>query len=86
MAGLRAATSLPRDRHKQTKQNKNFQKRKQNEVKGRRLRYGLVFCHGAHTREEQEHADEDITQIIVFNGIKARQGRTQRQDTPGSNE
>ncbi len=21
---------------------------------------GLVFCHGAHTREEQEHADEDI--------------------------
>ncbi len=21
---------------------------------------GLVFCHGAHTREEQEHADEDV--------------------------
>ncbi len=33
---------------------------KQNEVKGRRLRLGLVFCHGAHTREEQEHADEDV--------------------------
>ncbi len=47
MAGLRAATSLPRDRHKQTKlrnKNKNFQKRKQNEVKGRRLlfRSGLL--------------------------------------------
>ncbi len=42
-------------------QNKNFSKnRKQNEVKGRRLRIGLVFCQGAHTREEQEHADEDI--------------------------
>ncbi len=42
-------------------QNKNFSKnRKQNEVKGRHLRLGLVFCHGAHTREEQEHADEDI--------------------------
>ncbi len=33
---------------------------KQNGVKGRHLRLGLVFCHGAHTREEQEHADEDI--------------------------
>ncbi len=22
--------------------------------------FGLVFCHGAHMREEQEHADEDI--------------------------
>ncbi len=46
----------------QTNRNKtkDFQKRKQNEVKGRRLRLGLVFCHGAHTREEQEHADEDI--------------------------
>ncbi len=42
-------------------QNKNFSKnRKQNEVKGRHLRLGLVFCHGAHTREEQEHADEDV--------------------------
>ncbi len=45
---------------KTQEQNKNFQKRKQNEVKGRRLLLGLVFCHGAHTREEQEHADEDI--------------------------
>ncbi len=34
-------------------QNKNFSKNiKQNEVKGCRLRLGLVFCHGAHTREE----------------------------------
>ncbi len=62
MAGLRAATSLPRDRHKQKdpNPNPNFQKRKQNEVNGRRLRLGLVFCHGAHTREEQGHADEDL--------------------------
>ncbi len=51
---------MPRDRHKQ-ELNKNFSKnRKQNEVKGRRLRLGLVFCHGAHTREEQKHADEDL--------------------------
>ncbi len=26
----------------------------------RPLRLGLVFCHGAHTREKQEHADEDV--------------------------
>ncbi len=26
--------------------------KKQNEVKGRRLRLGLVFCHGAHSRED----------------------------------
>ncbi len=41
-------------------QNKTFKTKKQNKVKGRRLRLGLVFCHGAHTREEQEHADENI--------------------------
>ncbi len=45
---------------KTQEQNKNFQKRKQNEVKGRHLLLGLVFCHGAHTREEQGHADEDV--------------------------
>ncbi len=45
---------------KTQEQNKNFQKPKQNEVNGRRLRLGLVFCHGAHTREEQGHADEDL--------------------------
>ncbi len=88
MAGLRAVTSLPRDRHKQTDWNKtkDFENGKQNGVNGRRLRLGLVFCHGAHTREEQGHADEDVTQIIIFNDIKAGQGRTQRQDTLGSNE
>ncbi len=41
-------------------QNKTLKNEKQNEVKGRRLRLGLVFCHGAHTREEQEHGDEDL--------------------------
>ncbi len=51
---------MPRDRHKQ-EQNKTLLKNgKQNGVNGRRLRLGLVFCHGAHTREEQEHADEDL--------------------------
>ncbi len=60
MAGLRAATSLPRDRHTGTKTKTLEKNGKQNGVKGRRLRLGLVFCHGAHTREEQEHADEDI--------------------------
>ncbi len=34
-------------------------------------------CHGAHTREEQEQADEDV---------KAGQDKAERQDTPGSNE
>ncbi len=38
-------------------------KNEQNEVKGRRLWLGLVFCHGAHTRRMQEHADE-VNQII----------------------
>ncbi len=45
---------------KTQEQIKTLKKRKQNEVKGRRLWLGLVFCHGAHTREEQEHEDEDI--------------------------
>ncbi len=51
--------------------------------------FGLVFCHGAHTREEQEHADEDINSNIIFNkDIKAGhdrtgQGSTHKQDTPG---
>ncbi len=40
-----------------TKQN-TFEK--QNVVNGRHLRLGLDFCHGAHTREEQEHGDEDV--------------------------
>ncbi len=45
----------------QTDQNKRLLKTgKQNGVKGRRLRLGLVFCHGAHSREEQGHADEDV--------------------------
>ncbi len=35
-----------------TKQN-TFKNEKQNEVNGRRLLLGLVFCHGAHSREEQ---------------------------------
>ncbi len=38
--------------------------------------FGLVFCHGAHTREEQEHADEDINSMIIFNkDIKAEQDK-----------
>ncbi len=62
MAGLRAATSSPRDRHKTQEQNKNFSKNEQNKTRWRGAAYclGLVFCHGAHTREEQEHADEDL--------------------------
>ncbi len=43
-----------------TKTKTSEKNEKQNGVNGRRLRLGLVFCHGAHTREEQEHADEDI--------------------------
>ncbi len=58
------ATSLPWDRQTGTKQNTFEKKGKQNGVNGRRLRLGLVFCHGAHMREEQEqeqeHGDEDV--------------------------
>ncbi len=39
---------------------KTVKMKKQNKLKGHRLRLGLVFCHGAHTREEQGHADEDL--------------------------
>ncbi len=54
------ATSLPRDKQIQ-EQNKTLLKNgKQYGVNGRRLRLGLVFCHGAHMREEQEHGDEDV--------------------------
>ncbi len=52
---------MPRDRQETGTKSKLSKKRtKQNGVNGRRLRLGLVFCHGAHTREEQEHGDEDI--------------------------
>ncbi len=54
------ATSLPRDKHRQEPKQKTFENGKQNEVKGRRLLLGLVFCHGAHSREVQGHADEDV--------------------------
>ncbi len=52
-AGWRAATSLPRDRQTQ-EQNKNFSKNEQNKTRWRGAAYclGLVFCHGAHTRED----------------------------------
>ncbi len=59
-AGMRAADSLAA-RDKTLEQIKTRKKQtKQNEVKGRRLRLSLVFCHGAHSREEQGHADEDV--------------------------
>ncbi len=55
--GMRARgqrTRLPREtKHFSNTENKN-------EVKGRRLRLGLVFCHGAHSREEQGHTDEYV--------------------------
>ncbi len=43
-------------------------------------------CHGAHTRRKQEHADEDVNSIIVFNDHKAGQDKAERQDTPGSHK
>ncbi len=55
MAGLRVATSLPRDRHKQTDWNKtkDFWKRKNKTGwMGAAYGLGLVFCHGAHSRED----------------------------------
>ncbi len=84
------ATSLPRDKLKH-EQIKTFQKKqtKQNEVKGRRLRLGLVFCHGAHTREEQEHANEDVNSNNSLNFDKqgrARHGKADMDRNTGSNE
>ncbi len=41
-------------RDKTQEQTKDFKKwTEQNEVKGRRLLFGLVFCHGAHSRERR---------------------------------
>ncbi len=61
MAGITSGDFLAAGQTDKTQEQiKTFQKRKQNEVKGHRLRLGLVFCHGAHTREEQEHTDEDL--------------------------
>ncbi len=42
----------------------------------------IYICHGAHTREEQEHADEDVNS----NDDKAGQDKAERQDTPGSHK
>ncbi len=52
MAGGRVATSLPRDKQIQEQNKTLLKNEKQNGVNGRRLRLGLVFCHGAHTRED----------------------------------
>ncbi len=46
--------------NRRTTKQKTFKNGKQNGVNGRRLRLGLVFCHGAHTREKQGHTDEDV--------------------------
>ncbi len=54
---------------------------KQNEVKGRRLQLGLVFCHGAHNREERGTRDEGRA-----GQGRAGQDRTGQDRTPGSNE
>ncbi len=71
MAGLRAATSLPRDRNKQTKL-----KRKQNEVKGRRL----LFRSGLLSRCTHEGGTgirrRGHTQIIVFNETSSQDSET----------
>ncbi len=59
-AGMTSGDFLVAGQTDRQTQNKNFsKKRKQNGVNGRRLRFGLVFCHGAHMRGIQEHADED---------------------------
>ncbi len=47
----------------------------------------LWICHGAHSREEQGHADEDVNSNNSINktsGLdKAGQGKAYRQETPG---
>ncbi len=50
-AGMRARgqrTRLPRETKHRKKTKTRKKRTKQNEVKGRHLRLGLVFCHGAH--------------------------------------
>ncbi len=45
---------------------------------------GLVFCHGAHTREETGTCRRGRKlKITVFNDIRARQGKADRQEHRG---
>ncbi len=78
-------TRLPRGtKTRETK--KTLEKtNKTNEVKGRRLLFGLVFCHGAHSRERRGTPQtRRYFKIIVFNdNIKGRQGKV---DTHGNNK
>ncbi len=76
-AGMRA------QRDKTQEQTKDLKKRtKQNEVKGRRLLFGLVFCYGCPQQGEMRNTQtRKYFKIIVFNdNIKGRQGKV---DTPG---
>ncbi len=59
-AGGRVATSLPRDRQTGTKQNTFEKKENKTGWMGAAYGLGLVFCHGAHSRDKQEHSDEDV--------------------------
>ncbi len=48
------------------------------------LSLSLGYCHGAHTREEQGHADEDVnSNNSLYVDIKAGLTCT---ETPGNNE
>ncbi len=76
-AGMRA------QRDKTQEQTKDLKKRtKQNEVKGRRLLLGLVFCHGCTQQGETRNTQtRKYFKIIVFNkDIRVTQGKV---DTPG---
>ncbi len=59
--GITSGDFLAADINKQagTKQ-KTFENENKTRWMGAAYGLGLVFCHGAHTREEQEHADEDV--------------------------
>ncbi len=58
--GMTSGDFLAAEQTEQEQNKRLLKNEKQNGVNGRRLRLGLVFCHVAHTREEQKHGDEDI--------------------------
>ncbi len=58
--GMTSGDFLAAEQTEQEQNKRLLKNEKQNGVNGRRLRLGLVFCHGAHTSEEQGHADEDV--------------------------
>ncbi len=58
--GITSGDFLAAGQTQTQEQNKTFKNENKTRWMGAAYGLGLVFYHGAHTREEQEHADEDI--------------------------